>query len=108
MNALKAFVEFLEDKKAEKITVLDLRSTSSIQDFAIIAEVSNPRLLNAIKDYCIEFGESLGYRVHHVEGQNESEWVLIDFDSLVLHLFLRQSRQFYRLEDLWLDKNIEI
>ena len=51
MNALKAFVEFLEDKKAEKITVLDLRSTLSIQDYAIIAEVSNPRLLNAIKDY---------------------------------------------------------
>jgi len=107
LNALKAFVEYLEDKKAEKITVLDLRSTSSIQDYAIIAEVGNPRLLNALKDYSIEFGESLGYKVHHVEGQSESEWVLIDFDTLVLHLFMSPSRQFYRLEDLWLDKIIK-
>lgn len=108
MNELKVFVEFLEDKKAEKITVLDLRSTSSIQDYAIIAEVGNLRLLNAIKDYSIEFGESMGFSVHHVEGQNESEWILIDFNTLILHLFLSHSRQFYRLEDLWLDKIITL
>lgn len=108
MNTVKAFVEFLEDKKAEKVTVLDLRSTSSIQDYAIIAEAGNPRLLGALKDYCLEYGSKLGYKVHHVEGQNESEWLLIDFDTLVIHLFLSQSRQFYRLEDLWLDKIIRL
>lgn len=108
MEKLKQLITVLEDKKAENIKVLDLTSTSSMMSYAIIAEAGNPRLLNAIKDYCVDFGKTIDLVLHHVEGDNGSDWILIDFGSICIHLFLSHSRQFYRLDELWLDKLMKL
>ncbi len=108
MDKLKKLVDLLDDKKAENIKVLDLTSTSSMMSYAIVAEASNSRLLNALKDYCVDYAKTIGLTLHHVEGDIESDWVLIDFGSICVHLFQSQSRNFYRLEDLWLDKIIKL
>lgn len=108
MDNVKKIVNLLEDKKAENIKVLDLTSTSSLVSYAIIAEAGNTRLLNAIKDYCVDYAKTIEFSLHHVEGNQESDWILIDFGSICVHLFLSQSRNYYRLEDLWLDKLIKL
>ena len=108
MDNLKKLVHILDDKKALNIKVLDLSSTSSMVSYAIIADAGNIRLLNAIKDYCIEYAESIGYELHHVEGNSNSEWILVDLGTVCIHLFLSESRHYYRLEDLWLDKLIKL
>jgi len=108
LDNVRKIVSYLDDKKAENIKVLDLTGTSSMMSYAIVAEAGNTRLLNALKDYCVDFAKSIDLRVHHVEGDANSDWILIDFGSICVHLFLTQSRQFYRLEDLWLDKIIKL
>lgn len=108
LEKLKQLISLLEDKKAENINVLDLSSTSSMMSYAIIAEAGNSRLLNAIKDYCVDFAKSIDLVLHHVEGDTSSDWILIDFGSICIHLFLSQSRHFYRLDELWLDKIIKL
>jgi ribosome-associated protein len=108
LNNVKEIVNLLEDKKAENIKVLDLTSTSSLVSYAIIAEAGNSRLLSAIKDYCVDYAKTIELSLHHVEGNQESDWILIDFGSICVHLFLSQSRNYYRLEDLWLDKLIKL
>ena len=108
MDNVKKLVHFLDEKKALKIKVLDLSSTSSMNSYAIIADAGNPRLLNAFKDYCVDYAELFGLNLHHVEGNSNSDWLLIDFGSICIHLFLSESRHYYRLEDLWLDKLIKL
>jgi ribosome-associated protein len=108
LDNLKKLVHFLDEKKALNIKALDLSSTSSMVSYAIIADASNTRLLNALKDYCVEYAESIGYVLHHVEGHSESDWILIDLGTVCIHLFLTESRFYYRLEDLWLDKLIKL
>lgn len=108
MDNVKKIVNYLDDKKAENIKVLDLTGTSSMMSYAIVAEAGNTRLLNSLKDYCVDYAKSIDLLVHHVEGDAKSDWILIDLGSICVHLFLTQSRQFYRLEDLWLDKIIKL
>lgn len=108
MDNVKKLVHFLDEKKALNIKILDLNSTSSMNSYAIIADAGNPRLLNAIKDYCVDYAELIGLNLHHVEGNSNSDWLLIDFGSICIHLFLSESRHYYRLEDLWLDKLIKL
>ena len=108
MDKIKKLVHFLDEKKAQNIQVLDLSSTSSMVSYAIIADAGNTRLLYALKDYCIDYAESIGYVLHHVEGHADSDWILIDLDTVCIHLFLTDSRHYYRLEDLWLDKLIKL
>lgn len=108
LEKVKQLVHLLEDKKAENIKVLDLTTTSSMMSYAIIAEASNTRLLNALKDYCVDYAHTIELPIHHVEGDQTSDWILLDFGSICVHLFLTQSRNYYRLEDLWLDKLIKL
>lgn len=108
MDNVKKLVYFLDEKQALNIKVLDLRTTSSMVSYAIIADAGNVRLLNAIKDYCVDYAESIGLTKHHIEGNTNSDWLLIDLGSICIHLFLSESRFHYRLEDLWLDKLIKL
>ncbi len=108
MDKVRKLVHYLDEKKALNIKVLDLSTTSFMFSYAIIAEVGNIRLLNAIKDYCVDYAETIDLSLHHIEGKSESDWILIDFGSICVHLFLSESRFHYRLEDLWLDKLVQL
>ena len=111
-NALAAARAAL-DKQAEDVVILDLRPVSTIADFFLICTADNARQLDALKDHIEATLLKLGRRVQHTEGSRsptapgpaapESRWVLIDCGDVVVHLFDRPARQFYRLEDLWAD-----
>jgi ribosome-associated protein len=93
-----------DEKKATRITVLDLRQIASFTEFFVIADGANQRQVQAIAD---EINEQLkkqaGRRPVRIEGYKSAEWVLLDYGDFVVHLFNKEARDFYDLERLWRD-----
>jgi len=96
-------VRAAEDKKAEDITVLDLRKASGFTDHFVICSGTNARQVRAIADAIVEALADHG-KPAHVEGYNRSErsgWILIDYFDFIVHVFAPDTRLFYGLERLW-------
>ena len=101
------------DKQAEGVLVMDLRPISSITDFFVLFTADNTRHLGALKDHIETVLHQRNCSVWHTEGaasagrsataQSDSQWILMDCGDVVIHLFDRPARAFYRLEDLWAD-----
>jgi ribosome-associated protein len=89
------------DKKAEDVVALDLRKLSSFTDYFLLASGTNQKQLVAIADAVEESLRQEGLRPNHVEGYPRQEWILLDYDWLVVHLFTPRTRSFYGLERLW-------
>jgi ribosome-associated protein len=89
------------DKKGEDLVVLDLRHVADFTDFFVLVSGSNQRQLVAIVDAVLETLRTQGVRPEHVEGYPRGEWILLDFDSFVVHVFASRTRTFYDLERLW-------
>ena len=93
------------EKKAEDIVVLDLRKVkSAIADFFVIGSGNSDTQLDAIAESIEkEVKEQLGERPWHREGTQQKEWILLDYVTVVAHVFLRERREFFALEELWGD-----
>ena len=90
-----------EDKKAQDITVLDLRNASGFTDHFLICSGANARQIHAIADAVVEALAAGGIKPAHVEGYERSEWVLVDYFDFIVHIFSPETRAFYGLERLW-------
>jgi ribosome-associated protein len=101
MTLLRRAAPAALDKKADDVVVLDLRRLSSFTDYFLLASGSNQRQLVAIADSISETLRREGYRPNHVEGYPRQEWMLLDYDDFVVHLFTPRTRNFYGLERLW-------
>jgi ribosome-associated protein len=88
-------------KKAEDVVVLDLRQTADFTDFFVLLSGASQRQLVAIADAVLEALRAEGRRPAHVEGYPRGEWILLDYDSFVVHVFTARTRAFYDLERLW-------
>ena len=89
------------EQRAEDVVLLDLRGISAACDFFVIATGFSEPHLSAIADEIEETLAGEGVRPWHVEGRQNRKWVLLDFVDVVAHLFLRDTREYYRLENLW-------
>jgi len=97
-------VEAALDKQAEDPVVLDLRGLSDVTDFFLICHGNSDRQVLAIVDSIEErLRREFKRRPSHVEGRRSGNWVLMDYVDFVVHVFLEDRRQFYRLERLWGD-----
>ncbi len=98
-------IQSILDKKGEKIISLDLTKVKdSIADTFIICEADNTMQVKAIAENIIEeVFKTTGEDPFHKEGLQRLEWVLIDYFDVVVHVFLKETRAFYQLEDLWHD-----
>jgi ribosome-associated protein len=96
-------VEAIEDRKGEKIVVLDLRGLSDAADYFVIASGTSDAHVRGIADLVVERLQEAGHRANHVEGLATGRWVLLDFVDVIVHLFHPETRAFYRLERLWQD-----
>jgi ribosome-associated protein len=94
-------VRAAEDKKAEDLTVLDLRKAAGFTDYFVLASGNNARQVRAIADAVIEALGATGAKPAHVEGYDRSEWILIDYFDFIVHVFAPETRMFYGLERLW-------
>jgi ribosome-associated protein len=92
----------VSDNRGQKIVVLDMRGQTAIFDFFVIATGTSQRQLRAMADGVAEvLKEEFHDKPLSVEGYQESNWILCDYGSVVVHLFDEEGRKFYRLEDLW-------
>lgn len=103
IEAAKIAKDALEDKKAEDIKILDLRNLSSVAECFVIASGNNINQLKAMADNVEEKLFKNGIKLHHSEGYHSGAWVLLDFNGLVVHLFVKDQREFYDLDRVWAD-----
>ncbi len=104
----KAIVKGMQEKKASDIVVMDLREVkNAVADFFVICSGSSDKQLEAISDSVDEeVYKALKEKPWHAEGKNNKEWMILDYISVVTHIFRRDRRQFYSLEKLWGDAEI--
>ena len=91
------------DNKCEDVTIMDLRGRSSVTDCFVIGTGTSDRQIRATADAIVEHGKKLGDRPYGVSGYQNATWVLIDFVTVVVHIFTDKQRQYYDLELLWGD-----
>lgn len=89
------------DKKATDVVILDLRKATDFTDYFVLASGSNQRQIVAVADAVLETLRAIGLKPKHVEGYPRGEWILLDFEDLVVHVFTEKTRAFYDLERLW-------
>ncbi len=94
-------VDALGDMKALEIKVLDVRGLTDIADTMIIASGTSDRHVRSVAQRVVEKTKAAGFRPHGVEGQQDSDWVLIDLHEMIVHVMLPRVREFYGLEKLW-------
>ena len=100
--------KILDEKKATDIRVLKICDISSIGDYFVIASASNKSHVQSLSDELdYVLGHEHGVKPNRVEGYSSANWVLMDYSSVIVHLFYAETREFYSLERLWSDAKIE-
>lgn len=108
-NANKALVEMIvhgmQEKKAANIVSLDLRPLKSpFSDYMVICHGGSDRQVEAIADSVEEeVRKAIGEKPFHREGSDKAEWILLDYVTVVVHVFSEEKRRFYAIEELWGD-----
>ena len=101
-EALKDLVlDALDDIKGNEIVTLDVEGQTDIADFMVVASGTTNRQVKALTDNVVVKAKAAGYTVNSVEGDDTSEWVLIDLGDVICHVMLPKVREFYDLERLW-------
>ena len=99
-----AAVRVAAEDRGKDIQLLDMRELTQIFDYFVIVTGTSRRQLHAISediDHALE--DDLGDQRMGIEGYNESRWIVLDYGTVVIHIFDDETRDFYRLEDLWAD-----
>lgn len=104
VSTVDRITELIVDKKGSNIVVIDLRKITAVADFFIIATGNSNVHVQAIAS---EIREKLRKERHihpwHVEGEESQRWILLDYVDIVVHVFDRQTREFYDIEGLYRD-----
>jgi len=96
-----AIVAAAEDKKANYLTVIDLRGKTVIADFFVICSGTSNIHIRSIADGIMESLEKQGLRRRRIEGYSEAAWVLLDYADVIVHIMSETERDYYKLEKLW-------
>lgn len=104
----QAIVKGMQEKKASDIVVMDLRKVkNAIADFFVLCSGGSDKQLDAISESIDEeVYKEVKENPWHTEGKNNKEWMLLDYITVVAHIFRKDRRQFYALEKLWGDAEI--
>lgn len=106
--AKNAFL-FLDEKKAIDIKIIDISNVTVIADYFIICGGSNSRQVQALADNVEEKLGKMGVIPRSSEGYQNANWILLDYQDVIIHIFNQEQRLFYDLERIWVDgKMLEI
>lgn len=104
LKLVEYVVNAADDKKAQDIKILDLREVSSVTDYFVICTGSSSIQTKAIADNIEEkLEKDYNLRLLRREGYQSATWVLLDYGSVVVHVFQPEEREFYNIERLWGD-----
>lgn len=99
---LARILSSLDDDKAEDIVTIDLRGRSAMADHMVIASGRSARQVGAIAEKLADRMKQLTGRTPRIEGKDTGDWVLIDTDDVIVHVFRPEVREFYQLEKMWM------
>lgn len=100
-------VDTLIDKKGSNILLLDIREQAVFSDYFILCNGDNERQLRALTEAVKEAAaKNANIRPRGSEGEAEGGWVLVDMGSIIVHLFSRDRRDYYNLEELWSESHV--
>jgi len=94
-------MEALEEVKAKDIVKLDVRKLTTITDYMIVASGTSSRHIKALANAVAKKSREVHHRPQGIEGEDGSEWVLLDLQDTLVHVMLPRVRKFYNLEKLW-------
>ena len=105
---LETVIEGIQEVKGRDTAILDLKKieTAVCKYFVICSGTSNTHVSSITDSVKKIVSKEIQEKPWHIEGLNTSEWVLLDYSDIVVHVFQKQTREFYRLEDLWGDAKI--
>jgi ribosome-associated protein len=92
-----------EDNKAKDIVILDLRGITPIFDFFILMTGASRRQIHTLAEEVDDYMRAQGEKRLTIQGYQASRWVVQDYGDIVVHVFDKDSREYYALEDLWAD-----
>lgn len=95
--------KILDEKKAKDIIALDVRKLTVICDYMVIASGRNTNQVRALADEVDDLLAQEGMQLRRSEGMNEARWIVLDYGTLLVHLFHQDDRAYYNLERLWED-----
>jgi len=99
-------VNALEEKKAEDILLLDIEKVASFASYFVICTGTSERMLDALADSVLEMTREKFKKKGRPEGTPDGGWVVLDYGSIVVHLFAPDIRAYYQLEELWNDGKV--
>ena len=101
-------IDAIQDIKGKDIALFDLRHLEEASsDFFIVCHgSSNTQIVGIIRNIEKRIFQELGIKPNHSEGKLGKNWLLIDYFSVIVHVFSREKREFYNIEDLWSDANV--
>jgi ribosome-associated protein len=102
-DSLKIAVNAADDKKASDLVILDISRIASFATYFLLCTGDSSRQMQAIADEIEKRLRAQGIRPSHLEGYQNSEWILLDYGDLVVHIFSKTARVYYDLERLWRD-----
>lgn len=100
-SKVAAMVAWLDEKKARDILALDLAKESSLSEAIIIATASSVRHGQGLAEHLLASAREVKYEFLRMEGNTVGQWILLDFNDVVVHIFQQDSRDLFRLDDLW-------
>lgn len=106
---LQLITEGLLEKKGKEIVIVDLRKLDYAPcDYFIICHGESSTQVRALADSVEDKTTESGERPGHREGNENAKWILLDYGVIVVHIFQREDREYYKLEDLWGDADISM
>lgn len=102
LEILKTAAKALDSKKALDVQAVEIGDLTIITDFFLLATATSSTHVRALADEVEEMLSRAGVEPHHIEGR-ATGWILLDYGSVVVHVFDKKSRDFYQLERLWND-----
>ncbi|PKG50539.1 MULTISPECIES: ribosome silencing factor [Flavobacteriaceae] len=107
---ISTIVEGIEDVKGKEINILDLREIeNTVCDYFVICEGTSNTQVNAIVSAIQKkVSKALKDKPWHIEGEDNAEWVLMDYVNVVVHVFQKQIREYYDIESLWGDAKVTV
>ena len=100
-DLLELTLTTLDDMKANAVNNMNISKLTSVSDFMIFSTGNSSKHVRSIANKIAENVKKEGHSIIGIEGYERSQWVLIDLGNIIVHIMLAETREFYKLEDLW-------